>query len=150
MKHIKCIITVLCCSVLLLLTSCGGNSDQLDTDIIHNPNSASGYDAGEKMPQIAFDEDMHDFGRLSAGENVSYSFKFVNKGNADLVISGCDASCGCTVADYPKDRIKPGEGGYVTISFKSAGMSGQQFKDVVVSTNGQPASTKLRIHAEVR
>lgn len=134
---------------MLSLASCGGSSDQLDTDIIHNPNSASGYDTSEKMPQIVFEEDMHDFGRLSAGENVSYSFKFVNKGNADLIISGCDASCGCTVADYPKDRIKPGQGGYVTISFRSAGMSGQQFKDVVVSTNGQPARTKLRIHAEV-
>lgn len=150
MNHIRNIVAVLCFFLLMALTSCGNNKEQLDTDIIHNPNSASGYDSSEKMPLIAFDEDVHDFGKLSAGENVSYSFKFVNKGNADLVISGCDASCGCTVADYPKERIKPGEGGYVTISFKSAGMSGQQFKDVTVFTNGQPARTNLRIHGEVR
>ena len=85
-----------------------------------------------------------------AGENISYSFKFTNTGNADLVISGCDASCGCTVAEYPHERIAPGKTGYITVSFKSKGMSGQQMKEVIVASNAQPARTKLRISATVR
>ncbi len=103
-----------------------------------------------KMPQISFESDMHDFGQLMAGENISYSFKFTNTGNADLVISGCDASCGCTVADFPHERIAPGKSNYITVSFKSQGMSGQQVKEVTVFSNTQPASTKLRIMAQVR
>ena len=135
---------------VLLLASCGGSKgDEYDTSLIHNPNTADGYDSSEKMPAIAFDNDMHDFGRLQAGENISYSFKFTNKGNADLLITACDASCGCTVADFPRDPVHPGESGYVTVSFKSAGMSGQQYKEVTVCTNGQPSRTKLKIQARV-
>ena len=137
-------------AALLLATLSCGNNGTADVDIIKNPNSANGYDESEKMPRITFETDMHDFGQLMAGENISYSFKFTNTGNADLVISGCDASCGCTVADYPRERIAPGGTGYVTVSFKSQGMSGYQVKEVVVATNAQPARTKLRIMATVR
>ena len=134
----------------LLMAACNGNNGSADVDIIKNPNSATGYDESEKMPKIVFETDMHDFGQLMAGETISYSFKFTNTGNADLVISGCDASCGCTVADYPRERIAPGQTGYITVSFKSQGMSGQQIKEVVVASNTQPAKTKLRISATVR
>lgn len=145
MKHITLILLF-----LVLLSSCGNREKAIDTDIIKNPNSAQGYDNSEKMPKIVFETDMHDFGQLMAGEVISYSFKFTNTGNADLVISGCDASCGCTVADYPHERIAPGKSSYITVSFKSQGMSGQQLKEVIVASNAQPARTKLRISATVR
>ena len=133
----------------LALTACH-NNEKADVDIIRNPISADGIDESMKMPQISFESDMHDFGQLMAGENISYSFKFTNTSNADLVISGCDASCGCTVADFPHERIAPGKSNYITVSFKSQGMSGQQVKEVTVFSNTQPASTKLRIMAQVR
>lgn len=136
---------------LLAITGCNNsNNNNADVDIIKNPNSAEGYNKSEKMPKITFETDMHDFGQLMAGENISYSFKFTNTGDADLIISGCDASCGCTVADYPKERIAPGKSGYVTVSFKSQGMSGRQMKEVIVVSNTQPARTRLRITATVR
>ncbi len=137
-------------TVLLLTMGACKQPTKADVDIIHNPNSAEGYDESEKMPQITFESDMHDFGQLTAGENISYSFKFTNTGNADLVISGCDASCGCTVADYPRERIAPGKSNYITVSFKSQGMMGQQVKEISVFSNTQPAMTKLRIMAQVR
>lgn len=140
-------------ALMALLTLAGCKSDKnkaVDMDLIHNPNSAAGYDESQKMPAITFVTESHDFGRLKAGENISYSFKFTNTGDADLVISGCDASCGCTIADYPRERIAPGESGYITVSFKSAGLSGMQIKEVTVAANTQPALTKLRIMAEVR
>ena len=137
-------------AVLTIASGCGGDKEQVGVDIIKNPNSAQGYDDSEKMPKIEFERDFYDFGQLKAGEVISYSFKFTNTGNADLVISGCDASCGCTVADYPRERIAPGKSGYVTVSFKSSGMMGQQVKEVVVASNSQPARTTLRIAATVR
>ena len=134
----------------LMIISCHNGNEDIDTDLIKNPNSAQGYDEGERMPQITFETDMHDFGQLMAGEVISYSFKFTNTGNADLVISGCDATCGCTVADYPHERIAPGKTGYITVSFKSQGMSGQQMKEIIVASNAQPSRTRLRITATVR
>ena len=148
MKFKPLIFIPLLCS--LMIASCHNGNEAIDTDIIKNPNSAQGYDESEKMPKIVFETDMHDFGQLMAGEVISYSFKFTNTGNADLVISGCDASCGCTVADYPRERIAPGKTGYITVSFKSQGMSGQQLKEVTVASNAQPSRTRLRISATVR
>lgn len=141
---------ILYTSLLLLTFGACKQNTTANVDIIHNPNSAEGYDESEKIPKISFESDMHDFGQLTAGENISYSFKFTNTGNADLVISGCDASCGCTVADYPRERIAPGKSNYITVSFKSQGMSGQQVKEISVFSNTQPAMTKLRIMAQVR
>lgn len=135
----------------LLLAACGAKKDHDDmsVDIIKNPNSAQGYDNKAKMPVMTFDSELHDFGRLSAGENISYSFHFRNTGNADLVISSTSATCGCTVADYPKSRIAPGADGYVTVTFNSAGKSGQQYQEVTVVSNAQPARNKLKITAQV-
>jgi hypothetical protein len=134
---------------VLLFTACKQTSTDPDIDLIRNPRSAQGYDDSQQMPVIVFDNDLHDFGRLSAGENISYSFHFKNTGNADLIISGCSATCGCTVADYPKQRIAPGGDGYITVTFKSAGKSGQQFQEVTVVTNAQPSRVKLKILAQV-
>lgn len=135
---------------MLMLTGCKGKTIQdADVDLIRNPRSAQGYDESEKMPVLTFDSDLHDFGRLSAGENISYSFHFRNTGNADLIISNTSATCGCTVADYPKGRIAPGGEGYVTVTFKSAGKAGQQYQEVTIVSNAQPATCRLKILAQV-
>lgn len=135
---------------MLMLTGCKGKTIQdADVDLIRNPRSAQGYDESEKMPVLTFDSDLHDFGRLSAGENISYSFHFRNTGNADLIISSTSATCGCTVADYPKGRIAPGGEGYVTVTFKSAGKAGQQYQEVTIVSNAQPATSRLKILAQV-
>lgn len=135
---------------MLMLTGCKGKTTQdADVDLIRNPRSAQGYDESEKMPVLTFDSDLHDFGRLSAGENISYSFHFRNTGNADLIISNTSATCGCTVADYPKGRIAPGGEGYVTVTFKSAGKAGQQYQEVTIVSNAQPATCRLKILAQV-
>ena len=135
---------------MLMLTGCKGKTIQdADVDLIRNPRSAQGYDESEKMPVLTFDSDMHDFGRLSAGENISYSFHFRNTGTADLIISNTSATCGCTVADYPKGRIAPGGEGYVTVTFKSAGKAGQQYQEVTIVSNAQPATCRLKILAQV-
>ena len=148
-KRLKQTIILIAAS-MLMLTGCKGKATQdADVDLIRNPRSAQGYDESEKMPVLTFDSDMHDFGRLSAGENISYSFHFRNTGNADLIISNTSATCGCTVADYPKGRIAPGGEGYVTVTFKSAGKAGQQYQEVTIVSNAQPATCRLKILAQV-
>ncbi len=136
---------------LLLAAACADtqkNSD-IDVDLINNPNSAQGYDQSARVPKITFDSDLHDFGRITAGESISYSFHFRNTGDADLVLSGCSATCGCTVADYPRGRIAPGKEGYVTVTFNSQGKTGQQYQEVTVTSNAQPGRNILKITAQV-
>ena len=69
--------------------------------------------------------------------------------DVDLIISGCTATCGCTVADYPRGRIAPGKDGYITVSFNSQGKTGQQYQEVTVSSNAQPGRYILKITAQI-
>ena len=136
---------------LLLAAACADTqkNGDIDVDLINNPNSAQGYDQSARVPKITFDSDLHDFGRITAGESISYSFHFRNTGDADLVLSGCSATCGCTVADYPRGRIAPGKEGYVTVTFNSQGKTGQQYQEVIVTSNAQPGRNILKITAQV-
>lgn len=136
---------------LLLAPACADTqkNGDIDVDLINNPNSAQGYDQSARVPKITFDSDLHDFGRITAGESISYSFHFRNTGDADLVLSGCSATCGCTVADYPRGRIAPGKEGYVTVTFNSQGKTGQQYQEVTVTSNAQPGRNILKITAQV-
>ena len=136
---------------LLFAAACADTqkNGDIDVDLINNPNSAQGYDQSARVPKITFDSDLHDFGRITAGESISYSFHFRNTGDADLVLSGCSATCGCTVADYPRGRIAPGKEGYVTVTFNSQGKTGQQYQEVTVTSNAQPGRNILKITAQV-
>lgn len=136
---------------LLLAAACADTqkNGDIDVDLINNPNSAQGYDQSVRVPKITFDSDLHDFGRITSGESISYSFHFRNTGDADLVLSGCSATCGCTVADYPRGRIAPGKEGYVTVTFNSQGKTGQQYQEVTVTSNAQPGRNILKITAQV-
>lgn len=139
-------------AAFLLLVSCnsGNNGTELlPADIVKNPNTASGKaDTGE-MPVLEFESDFHDFGRVIQGEKVSFAFKFTNTGKSDLIITGVSSSCGCTVPEFPKAPIKPGESGKIDVKFDSEGRRGYQNKTVTISSNAQPANQLLRIKAEV-
>ncbi len=76
----------------------------------------------------------HDFGTIPQGKAVSHTFEFINTGSEPLVITGVKASCGCTVADYPKDPIAPGMNGHIKASF-DAGKLGTFVKTLLVESN---------------
>lgn len=131
-------------------TSCARHGKgELPADVIMNPNTASGKSDPNALPVIEFTSDFHDFGKLMSGEKVTYSFKFTNKGKGLLLISKVSTSCGCTVSEYPKEPIRPGEGGTIDVSFDSEGRIGLQNKSITVFSNTQPPTNLLRIQASV-
>ena len=72
----------------------------------------------KKYPQIKFEKTTIDFGTFSMDDPVQKcTFKFKNVGDAKLVITAVHASCGCTVAEYPKDFISPGGSGEITVTY---------------------------------
>jgi hypothetical protein len=122
----------------------------IDPQLIENPASAtSGGTNSKKAPVFKFDEEVHDFGTLTDGEKVSYAFHFTNVGNADLVIRAAQGSCGCTVPEFPKDPIKPGEDGIVNVTFNSEGKVGQQLKTITMISNTVPNTYIISIKANV-
>jgi hypothetical protein len=121
----------------------------INPDIVNNPTSASDNDNNDNLPVVTFEKETHDFGKIVQGEKISFSFKFKNTGNADLIISDAKGSCGCTVPKFPKEPIQPGKDGVIEVTFNSEGKSGKQNKSVTLITNAIPNTKVLTITGEV-
>ncbi|MBW8684877.1 DUF1573 domain-containing protein [Chitinophaga sp. B61] len=91
---------------------------------------------------MTFDEMAHNFGNITEGERVEYSFKFTNTGNGDLLITDATSSCGCTVPEWPKEPIKPGKTSYMKVVFNSAGKEGYTEKEIIIRANTKPETVQ--------
>jgi len=99
---------------------------------------------------IVFEQATYDFGQVNEGEKVSYQFKFKNTGKSPLIISNAMASCGCTVPDYPKTPIAPGQEGSINVVFNSTNQSGKQNKVITITSNAVPPITEVYLTGEVK
>jgi hypothetical protein len=102
------------------------------------------------LTSIGYAEASHDFGTILQDSENRYSFKFTNTGKDPLVITDAVGSCGCTVPDYPKHPIAPGESGEISVVYKPGKQEGKQNKTVTVTANTEPTQTVLRITADVK
>lgn len=151
MKPIRFKIKIIVPFILSIAIAACGNSNEnesLNTDLIKNPISAEG-NTSEELPEVKFETDKFDFGTLQQGEKKTTIFKFTNTGKSDLIIQDAKGSCGCTVPDYPKVPIKPGNSGVIKVTFNSEGKSGIQNKSVTLITNCIPSTKFLAIKANV-
>lgn len=103
----------------------------------------------ETISSIKFAKNTFDFGQIEEGALVHTEFDFVNDSKQNLVITNCLGSCGCTIPKWPKETIKPGEGGKIEVQFNSAGKKDKQLKTVTVYANTEPATTILYIKSDV-
>lgn len=103
---------------------------------------------------IEFSETTFDYGTITEGEKVEHIYKFKNTGKEPLVISNAKGSCGCTVPDWPKDPIAPGDAGEIKVVFNSKGKGSvegsKQNKRVTVTANTDPVNTYLNIKGTVK
>jgi len=141
-------------AAVVSLYACGGEQPEqqqeeakLDTEVVTAPATASGD--VEDAPVMTFEKDAHDFGNIIQGEKVSYSFKFTNTGSSDLLITDAKGSCGCTVPEYPKNPVKPGDTGVIDVVFDSTGKTGQQNKKVTITANTVPGTVTLAINGVI-
>lgn len=117
----------------------------------NNPLTANNNVPVGPTTTINFKEELHDFGSVDPETENEYSFEFKNTGTEPLSISNARGSCGCTVPNWPKEPIMPGETGTIDVVFRpSKGQAGHdQEKTVTVTANTEPANTIVRIKAFV-
>lgn len=96
-------------------------------------------------PHINFDVDSHDFGDITQGEKVYYTFEFTNDGDAPLILSNVRTTCGCTASSWPREPIAPGETSKIDVSFNSAGKFGHQNKVITIMSNATNNPEKVKI-----
>lgn len=88
----------------------------------------------ETGAKIEFKKETHDYGTVKFGENGDCTFEFKNTGNEPLIISNAKGSCGCTVPDWPKEPIAPGETGKITVHYDTQ-RAGAINKSVTINSN---------------
>jgi uncharacterized cupredoxin-like copper-binding protein len=104
----------------------------------------------KNSPQIYFPETQHNFGMVSEGNVVDYTFKFVNKGNSTLDIKEVKTTCGCTAALLSKNKIAPGEEGSLKVELNTANRLGKMSRNItVISNDPEEPSKDLLIYAEI-
>lgn len=128
----------------LIFGGCSNAADKIDESRTDKSVGLSDVD-GDELPEFTFEEDFHDFGNIKEGETATHEFKFTNTGKAPLVITSARGSCGCTVPEYPKTPVAPGESGSIKVSFDSNGRSGRQDKNVTLTANTVPNQKILKI-----
>lgn len=104
-----------------------------------------------KMAEIKFEETSHDFGEVYVDTPVvKYTFVFTNTGDAPLVLHSATASCGCTVPEYTKQPVKPGEKGQIAVTYNGYGMQPGHFsKTITINSNAKSERVRLYITGDI-
>lgn len=137
------------------MSSCGNTEEskeeRLSVDLIENNHTAEeGKTVDEdNAPFFEFVEEVKEFGQITQGEVVTTHFRFRNVGKSDLIISSAQGSCGCTVPEWPKEPIKPGENGEIKVTFDSNGKFGMQNKTITLVANTTPNTKVIALKGEV-
>lgn len=119
-----------------------------NAELVRNPVSAQGMDTSQ-MAKIEFEETYFDFGFVDEGAEVVHEFKFTNTGNIPLIISDARSTCGCTVPEWPRTPIQPGEGSSITVKFNTANKPGVQQKPITITANSFPSQIQIFLRGEV-
>ena len=100
--------------------------------------------AQEKIAKIEFKETTIDYGTIEKGADGVRTFEFTNTGDAPLIISKVNSSCGCTVPKKPDGPIMPGESGEIQVKYDTKRVSPIR-KTVTVLSNASTPTVALKI-----
>ncbi len=105
-------------------------------------------EASADGPVMTFEAMTVDYGTIEQNSDPLRSFLFTNTGNEPLQITHAKGSCGCTVPEYPKEPIMPGEQAKINVRYDTKRI-GKFVKSVTLTTNTTSGKEKLTIKGEV-
>ncbi|MDE6310516.1 MAG: DUF1573 domain-containing protein [Muribaculaceae bacterium] len=101
-------------------------------------------------PEIFWRETYHNFGAFNEDDGLARTaFRYVNTGDEPLVLLNVRTTCGCTVADWSRKPLAPGDSAEIIVDYDPAGRLGRFEKGVIVDTNTEPRRTRLTIKGVV-
>lgn len=104
--------------------------------------------AKNKGQEIWFDEYLHDYGEILEDSDGSWSFTFKNVGKEAIVINRVRSTCGCTIPEWPREPIEPGDSGKIEVIYNTA-TTGTFLKSVYVYSTAANSPVKLQIKGKV-
>lgn len=90
---------------------------------------------------MVFTDEVIDYGTIARNSDGKREFVFTNNGNAPLIITNAQGSCGCTVPTSPKEPIAPGAKGVIGVKYATDRV-GPFTKTVTITSNAAGQATK--------
>lgn len=131
-------------------SACQSKSAESNTTGTDSTSTETPLIAEADAPKVKVEKTIYEFGEITQGEKVTYTFKFKNVGKTPLIITNATASCGCTQPEYPKEPVKPGADGEIKVTFDSTGKLGLQDKVVTITSNANPKFDELHLVGNVK
>ena len=103
---------------------------------------------GVAQGTFKFNVETHDFGKIPHNQPASFEFTFSNDGDAPIIISEVRPTCGCSVADFTKAPVKPGDSGVIKVTY-DASVKGPFTKSFIVKSNTNTPVKNLTIKGNV-
>lgn len=100
------------------------------------------------QPRISSNKETHNFGQIEWKQPVTVEYSITNTGNKPLVLTNVTTSCACSVAEWTKTPIAPGDKGMVKASFDAKAL-GHFEKSVGIYSNASPNLVYLKFAGEV-
>ncbi|ANI88817.1 hypothetical protein A9P82_05645 [Arachidicoccus ginsenosidimutans] len=117
--------------VIAAFSACKSNND---TSGVKSPVSILADTSN--YTTIQWIDSVQNFGTAKFGDKVNVEYAFKNVGSKPLYITEVRPTCGCTVADYTKSAVMPGDKGFVKAQYDSHhGTTGSVHKSIIVSSN---------------
>jgi len=105
-------------------------------------------DINAQGPIIEFANSTHDYGTIEQGADGNCEFIFENVGTEPLMLTNVRSSCGCTVPNWPREPIAPGDKSVIKVKYDTRRI-GPISKSITVYSNGSEQPVVLRIKGKV-
>lgn len=119
------------------------------SSIIRSPVTMDGPIDTIHVAKMSFQETVFEFGEVREGETVEHEFHFTNTGKVPLVINNAQSTCGCTVPEWPKVPIEPGQKGSIKVNFDTENRLGFQEKPITITANIYPSPVRIYLRGKV-
>ena len=102
----------------------------------------------DSKAKLTWESDVCDYGTIDQGAEPLRVVKFTNTGTEPLIISGAKGSCGCTVPNWPKEPIMPGETSQIEIRYDTNRV-GSINKTVTVTSNDPAGKHVIQVKGTI-
>lgn len=110
---------------------------------------SNSFAQNQSTAEIKFDKLVHDYGTINQNDNGATEFYFTNTGTEPLILTDVKSNCGCTVPQWTKEPILPGERGSIKVVYDTKRV-GAINKQISVYSNATNQITHLSIKGEVQ
>ncbi|HHN48455.1 MAG TPA: DUF1573 domain-containing protein [Bacteroidales bacterium] len=101
-------------------------------------------------PQISFDKETHDYGEIFMHGDGNCVFTFTNTGNEPLLLTNVRAGCGCTVPQWPREPVLPGDSAEIKVRYTTLNRPHSINRSIVVTSNAiNKPSLVIRLKGKV-